>query len=778
MRANCQINSSATAPTKKRPATNGHISSLSCAPLPTKWSYVFKTVTNPSTQDTATAQNMPAIFERGVLGASAPVGTLRLSPQRLQKLVFCVYSKPQDGQNIFSSVVSLEYFPAFTLLAMSEFSPLLAGRVLSRRFNLPGAFFDENDLARRHVIQGVDHAARPSRFDRLRLRRLAEAEMDAHVVLRVVAAAAANLVDPRPAVGFNLDPRANAVTVRFRADEFDRNPVVIRRRIRPQQNRKIVDRVDHDVDVAIVVEIAERASATGSRFDKRPADLLGDVFERALTLVLIEDFALRVAGLGGQLLDFGVDVAVDQEDVEPAVVVEIHEPAAPAEEARIDADAGGEGHVVEAQAGRLHAKVAVERRGVAGEVGLEDVEQPVAVVIADAHAHSGLRLSVTAVSRARLDADVGERPVFVVVVERGGGRIVSDINVGPGVVVEIRRDDSESVRAVGLQNARLVRNVRERDVAPFFRIVAVEDVLAAFQPGRAAGDHHAFVQTRPGLWRGRGLEVEVDVIGDEEVEVAVLVVIDEGRAAPPSGLQARHADLLRYVREHALAVVFIKRVPAVVRNEKVVEAVVVVIADADRLPPPRASQPRLFGHVGESPVTVVAVETICRLLPFRKAAEARPVDEEEVEPAVVVVIEPGDTAAGRFQQVFVLALVAVDGLMRDPCRARDIRELHAVAVIRASGDDFAAGDFAAPPRRRQTDQRHSRDQKSSARRMLRCLAQTSHDRDNIISAPANPQIVGRSFQRLIRHPPPLAHTNRRVTTTPRNSNIPSIAIDA
>src|SRR5262245_63103112 len=77
-----------------------------------------------------------------------------------------------------SSIESLEYFPAFTLRARCEFAPLLPGRALGRRFNLPGALFDENDLARRHVVQSVDRAARPSRFDRLRLRRLAQAEID------------------------------------------------------------------------------------------------------------------------------------------------------------------------------------------------------------------------------------------------------------------------------------------------------------------------------------------------------------------------------------------------------------------------------------------------------------------------------------------------------------------------------------------------------------------------------------------------------------------------
>src|SRR5262249_51338314 len=167
----------------------------------------------------------------------------------------------------------LEYFPASTLRAGSEFARLLLHRALSRWFNLPRAFFDEDDLARSHVVQRINHAARPSHFNRLRFRRLAESEMGAQVVLGIVAAAAANLINLCPAVSDTLDPRAGRRSIRFHPDQLDRYPVVIRRRIRPQQNRKIVDWIDHHVKVAVIVEIAERAAATGCRLHERPADL-------------------------------------------------------------------------------------------------------------------------------------------------------------------------------------------------------------------------------------------------------------------------------------------------------------------------------------------------------------------------------------------------------------------------------------------------------------------------------------------------------------------------
>ena len=151
------------------------------------------------------------------------------------------------------------------------------------------------------------------------------------------------------------------------------------------------------------------------------------------------------------------------------------------------------------------AEVGVQRRGVAGEVRLDDVDGAVAIVVADAHAHAGLRLAVLAVGAARADADVRERAVVVVAIERARVRVVGHVDVGPAVVVEVEGADAETVGAAGARDARLVGDVLERAVA----VVVVEHVLAA---GKARADRR-----RPGCpcsgrgpnrasapWRGRG----------------------------------------------------------------------------------------------------------------------------------------------------------------------------------------------------------------------------------------------------------------------------------
>ena len=89
---------------------------------------------------------------------------------------------------------------------------------------------------------------------------------------------------------------------------------------------------------------------------------------------MIEHLALAIAGFARFLAHFGIDVAVASEDVGPAIVIEIEKAGSPAEKARVAPEPGLEGHVFEI----VVAQVAIEGRGIAGEVGFEDRELAVA----------------------------------------------------------------------------------------------------------------------------------------------------------------------------------------------------------------------------------------------------------------------------------------------------------------------------------------------------------------------------------------------------------------
>src|SRR5438105_6557946 len=106
----------------------------------------------------------------------------------------------------------------------------------------------------------------------------------------------------------------------------------------------------------------------------------------------------------------------------------------------------------------------------------------------------------------------------------------------------------------------------------------------------------------------------------------------------------------------------IKPVFAVVSDIQIVEAVVVVIACADALSPARGSQAGLFGYVGKSAVMVVVEEMIGRRRSSVLRVQRSSIHNEDVWPAVVVIIDYGDAGPRGLDDVLFRRLVAGDDL--------------------------------------------------------------------------------------------------------------------
>ena len=138
--------------------------------------------------------------------------------------------------------------------------------------------------------------------------------------------------------------------------------------------------IDEDVDVAVVVEVAEGAAAAGVRRGDAGARFLDQLLEPAVAEVA-EHQPRRLERIGRQRpLDFRDRRCRSPGTGREAVVVEIDDAGAPADVARLDADARADRDVVEVAL----AVVAIEHVGVVGEVRLEDVEVAVEIVVADA----------------------------------------------------------------------------------------------------------------------------------------------------------------------------------------------------------------------------------------------------------------------------------------------------------------------------------------------------------------------------------------------------------
>src|SRR4051812_12054408 len=184
-------------------------------------------------------------------------------------------------------------------------------------------------------VPGLFASIGPAHVNAVHARGERQPEVHAEVVLREIAAAAANLLPLLDAARDAAHSCADRVAIGRDAGQLQRDPVVTRTALAAEEVRPIVDVRDRHIDLAVVVEIAERRAAPRLRRRDRRAEPLGHVDETSIAAVAIHDLALFVSRFRFHLAHFGIDVAIGEKQIEPAVVVEIGESSAPPEPARI-----------------------------------------------------------------------------------------------------------------------------------------------------------------------------------------------------------------------------------------------------------------------------------------------------------------------------------------------------------------------------------------------------------------------------------------------------------
>ena len=244
--------------------------------------------------------------------------------------------------------------------------------------------------------------------------------------------------------------------------------------------------------------------------------------------------------------------------------------------------------------------------------------------------------------------------------------VVGDEDVGVAVAVEVRADHAEAVAESELQSS-LAAHVRERAVA----VVAEQHVgrrrLVVLR--RAVGAHAGHVALEFGFF------APLDVVGEEDVQIAVRIQVQErGGCAPP---RLVHAGCRSHVLEDAAAVVAQQHVRADVGDVEVHVAVVVVVAGGDAHAVAVA-----VGHIPaglEVAVADVEVEAV-RMWRLRRVEEAA-LHEVDVQVAVAVEVCQRGAAAGDFR--YSIAAVepgdvaevdaALGRFVHEPCRAGRLR---------------------------------------------------------------------------------------------------------
>src|ERR1700757_2776340 len=98
-----------------------------------------------------------------------------------------------------------------------------------------------------------------------------------------------------------------------------------------KQYRCGVERVDHDIDFAVVEKISEGRASAGSNYGKPCALDWRNQLELLAVQIVVEQRALGKTCTPILFVDLRIDMAIDPHDVFPAIIVVSDEAGSPAE---------------------------------------------------------------------------------------------------------------------------------------------------------------------------------------------------------------------------------------------------------------------------------------------------------------------------------------------------------------------------------------------------------------------------------------------------------------
>src|SRR4051812_14191731 len=170
----------------------------------------------------------------------------------------------------------------------------------------------------------------------VRFARWSKPEMEPQVALRDVAPAAANFIHlPVAAVGCTKYPGTDARPIALDTDCLDLDPMILKGAVATKELRIIIDAIHNHVQIAVVVEVADGASASWNQFLNAGPGIKRYIHKLSVPVVVIKHLPFSVSGFVGAFAYFGIDVSVASQDVRPPIVIEIEKACSPTEKSRI-----------------------------------------------------------------------------------------------------------------------------------------------------------------------------------------------------------------------------------------------------------------------------------------------------------------------------------------------------------------------------------------------------------------------------------------------------------
>ena len=174
-------------------------------------------------------------------------------------------------------------------------------------------------------------------------------------------------------------------------------------------------------------------------------------------------------------------------------------------------------------------------------------------------------------------------------------------------------------------------------------------------------------------------ERPLHVVADEEIEKAVAVVVEPkggGAEAFPLAEPGRIGD----INERSFSCVTEEAVLTNTRDEDIGISVVVVVADSNAHAVELDIKAGSRGYIGEGAVAIVVKEAK-RAAGFLVARPVRTIDEQNVLPAVAIIVEKGASGAESFRQELPAESAAIV-LKMDTGLACDVRKAESDGIAR------------------------------------------------------------------------------------------------
>ena len=408
----------------------------------------------------------------------------------------------------------------------------------------------------------------------------------------------------------------------MRADSLNLEPIVPIAALVSEQVSCLIPVCHEDINVAIVIVIAEGGGTAYFPQGEPGAHLSGNIGEPPIPQIPEEQILLRCSSRPVDFSDVIHRMPVCNENVLVTVVIVIQKADAPAEVAMcMLRDARRNRGINE----KIVAFVVIERVSLILEVAYRRVKSSIVIVVGESGTHPCFFLSRVAAADTGKQSDFFKSAIASVLKEVVEILVIRDVNVGIAIVVNIPDGDSEPVRRRNVCKAVLFG---EGAVA----VVMIKAVRLRWITARAAVNRDALPVARF-VCEGR----IIGVIGNVEFEKSIVVQFGERAASAP--LRVSDVCCLRDIGEGGIAVVAVKDVRSEVCHIDVNVAIVIVIAGRRANPVARIAYACGRGNIGKRSVAVIAIENVRWQFPVRFCCLSSRVDEVNVKIAIVIVIK-------------------------------------------------------------------------------------------------------------------------------------------